>query len=93
MESSCASRLGNEANARFNTGAVEMLTKLEVVTLSAVILICLVSTWMARQQPPSTSETFGAPGIVRSVPESGSGGARSFLREEEDPEVLFGPFS
>ena len=93
MESSCASLLGDEANARFDTGDIEMLTNFEIVTLSAVIAICIVATWTARQQPPFTSQIFGAPSIARSVPESGFGGARSFLREEEDPEVLFGPFS
>jgi hypothetical protein len=93
MESSCASLLDDEANARFGTGDIEMLTNLEILTLSAVIVICVVATWTTRQQPPSMSQIFGAPSIVRSVPENGFGGARSFLREEEDPEVLFGPFS
>jgi hypothetical protein len=93
MESSCASLLDDQANARFATGDIEMLTTLEILTLSAVIVICVVATWTTRQQPPSMSQIFGAPSIVRSVPESGFGGARSFLREEEDPEALFGPFS
>jgi hypothetical protein len=93
MESSCTSPLADEANARFNTGDVEMLTNFEIVTLSAVIVICMAFTWMARQQPPSMRQTFRAPGIARSVPESGFGGAWPFFRKEEDPEVLFGPFS
>jgi hypothetical protein len=87
--------LGDEANARFDTGDIEMLTNPEIVTLSAVIAICVVATWTARQQPLSMSLIFGAPSIVRSVPASAFGGAKSFLREEEDSfdQAWLGPFS
>jgi len=90
-----ASHLGDEANACFDTGDIEMLSNLEIVALSAVIAICVAATWAARQQPSSTSLIFGAPSMVRSFPASAFGGARTFTCKEEESfdEMSLGPFS
>jgi hypothetical protein len=71
------------------------LTTFETVTLSAVIALRTVAAWTARQLTYSMSLTYGEPNIVRSVPASTFGGARSLSREEEHSfdEVLFHPFS
>jgi hypothetical protein len=51
-----------------------MLTNLEIVTLCAVIAICVVAAWKATQQPSSMSLIFNAPSIVRGVPAGAFGG-------------------
>jgi hypothetical protein len=71
------------------------LTTFETVTLSAVKALSTVAAWTARQRTSSTSRIYGEPSIVRSVPASTFGGAKSLSREEEHAldEVLFRPFS
>ncbi len=59
-----------------------MLAKLEIVTLFAAAAICVAAAWNTRQQYSSVRLVLGAPSIVRGVPASGLGDARSFLREE-----------
>jgi hypothetical protein len=88
-----ASLLGDYAK-HFDAGDIK-LTTFETVTLSAVIALSTVAAWTARQLTSSMSLIYGEPSIVRRVPASKFGGARSLAREEEHSfdEVLFRPLS